>query len=80
MFATGKPAADVIKDKGFEQVSDEGAIEKIVDAVIAANPAKLEAYRGGKEALFGFFVGQVMKASQGKASPVVVNDILKRKL
>ncbi len=80
MFATGKAAADVIKDKGFEQVSDESAIEKIVDAVIAANPAQAEAYRGGKEALFGFFVGQVMKASQGKASPAVVNEILKRKL
>src|SRR4051812_49130200 len=80
MFATGNAAADVIKDKGFELVSDESAIEKIVDKVIAANAAQVEAYRGGKEALFGFFVGQVMKASQGKASPAVVNDILKRKL
>jgi aspartyl-tRNA(Asn)/glutamyl-tRNA(Gln) amidotransferase subunit B len=80
MFATGKPAAAVIGEKGFEQVSDTSAIETIVDEVIAANTAQVEAYRGGKEALFGFFVGQVMKASQGKANPNVVNDILKRKL
>jgi aspartyl-tRNA(Asn)/glutamyl-tRNA(Gln) amidotransferase subunit B len=80
MFASGKPAAKVIREKGFEQVSDTGAIEKIVDEVIAASPAQVEAYRGGKEALFGFFVGQVMKASQGKANPKLVNEILKKKL
>lgn len=80
MFATGKTAADVIQEKGFEQVSDTGAIEKIVDEVIAANEANVAAYRGGNEKLFGFFVGQVMKASQGKANPKVVNDILKEKL
>ncbi len=80
MFATGKTAAEVVKEKGFEQVSDSGAIEKIVDKVIAANQANVDAYRGGNEKLFGFFVGQVMKASQGKANPKVVNDILKEKL
>jgi len=80
MFATGKTAAEVIKEKGFEQVSDTGAIEKIVDEVIAANQANVDAYRGGNEKLFGFFVGQVMKASQGKANPKVVNEILKKKL
>lgn len=80
MFATGKTAADVIKEKGFEQVSDAGAIERIVNDVIAANPGQVEAYRGGKDALFGFFVGQVMKASQGKANPKIVNDVLKQKL
>ena len=80
MFATGKTAAEVIKEKGFEQVSDTGAIEKIVDEVIAANQPNVEAYRAGNEKLFGFFVGQVMKASQGKANPKVVNDILKTKL
>jgi aspartyl-tRNA(Asn)/glutamyl-tRNA(Gln) amidotransferase subunit B len=80
MFATGKPAAAVISEKGFEQVSDESAIAEIVDGVIAANTANVEAYRGGNEKLFGFFVGQVMKASQGKANPKVVNDILKQKL
>lgn len=80
MFATGKPAAKVIEEKGFEQISDSSAIEKIVDEVIAANDANLAAYRGGNEKLFGFFVGQVMKASQGKANPKVVNDILRAKL
>ncbi len=80
MFASGKTAADVIAEKGFEQVSDTAAIEKIVDEVIAANAAQAEAYRNGKDALFGFFVGQVMKASQGKANPKIVNDILKAKL
>src|SRR5580765_2966206 len=80
MFATGKPAPEVIKEKGFEQVSDAGAIEKIVDEVIAANQANVDAYRGGNEKLFGFFVGQVMKASQGKANPQVVNELLKQKL
>ncbi|MEO7658283.1 MAG: Asp-tRNA(Asn)/Glu-tRNA(Gln) amidotransferase subunit GatB [Pyrinomonadaceae bacterium] len=80
MFATGKTAPEVIKEKGFEQVSDSGAIEKIVDEVIAANQANVDAYRGGNEKLFGFFVGQVMKASQGKANPKVVNEILSGKL
>lgn len=80
MFATGKPAGEVIAEKGFEQVSDSGAIEAIVDEIIAKNPAQVEAYRGGKESLFGFFVGQTMKASQGKANPSVVNEILKGKL
>ncbi len=80
MFATGKTADEVIKEKGFEQVSDSGAIEKIVDEVIAANQANVDAYRGGNEKLFGFFVGQVMKASEGKANPKVVNEVLKAKL
>ncbi len=80
MFATGKPAAKVIEEKGFEQISDTSAIEKIVDEVIAANDPNVAAYRGGNEKVFGFFVGQVMKASQGKANPKVVNDILRAKL
>lgn len=80
MFATGKSAPEVIADKGFEQVSDADAIGKIVDEVIAASQANVEAYRAGNEKLFGFFVGQVMKASQGKANPKVVNEILKAKL
>ena len=80
MFATGKPAPEVIKEKGFEQMSDAGAIEKIVDEVIAANQANVDAYRGGNEKLFGFFVGQVMKASGGKANPKMVNVILRSKL
>jgi len=80
MFATGKSAPEVITDKGFEQVSDADAIGKIVDEVIAASQANVEAYRAGNEKLFGFFVGQVMKASQGKANPKVVNEILRQKL
>jgi aspartyl-tRNA(Asn)/glutamyl-tRNA(Gln) amidotransferase subunit B len=80
MFATGKPAAKVIAEKGFEQISDAATIEKIVLDVIAANEANVAAYRGGNEKIFGFFVGQVMKASGGKANPKVVNEILKSKL
>ena len=80
MFATGKTASVVIAEKGFEQVSDSSAIEKIVDEVIAANEKNVAAYRSGNDKLFGFFVGQVMKASQGKANPKVVNEVLKAKL
>lgn len=80
MFATGRTAPVVISEKGFEQISDSSAIEKIVDEVIAANEANVAAYRGGNEKIFGFFVGQVMKASQGKANPKVVNELLKQKL
>lgn len=80
MFESGKSAADVVKEKGIEQVSDSGAIEKIIDEVIAASAAQVEAYRGGKESLFGFFVGQVLKASKGTANPKIVNEVLKDKL
>jgi aspartyl-tRNA(Asn)/glutamyl-tRNA(Gln) amidotransferase subunit B len=80
MFKTGKGAEETIAALGFVQISDTGEIEKIVDEVIANNPKQLEQYRAGKEALFGFFVGQVMKASQGKANPKVVNELLKEKL
>jgi aspartyl-tRNA(Asn)/glutamyl-tRNA(Gln) amidotransferase subunit B len=80
MFNTGKPAAVVISEKGFEQVSDRTEIEKIVDDVIAASEANVSAYRAGNEKLFGFFVGQVMKASGGKANPKIVNEILRQKL
>lgn len=80
MFARGKSAADVIAEKGLEQISDSSEIGKIVDAVINSNENQVTAYRGGNDKLFGFFVGQVMKASQGKANPQIVNDILKQKL
>jgi aspartyl-tRNA(Asn)/glutamyl-tRNA(Gln) amidotransferase subunit B len=80
MFATGKTAHEVIAEKGFEQVSDRAAIEEMVDKVFAENQANVDAYRGGNEKLFGFFVGQVMKASLGKANPKVVNEILRAKL
>jgi aspartyl-tRNA(Asn)/glutamyl-tRNA(Gln) amidotransferase subunit B len=80
MFATGKSAPAVISEKGYEQISDPGAIEKIVDEVIASNENQVTAYRNGNEKLFGFFVGQVMKASQGKANPSVANELLRSKL
>ena len=77
----GEGDADaVIQKKGLKQITDGAAIEKVIDAVIAKNPKQLEQYRAGKEALFGYFVGQVMKASQGKANPGQVNELLKNKL
>ena len=80
MFAGGKTAETVISEKGFEQISDSTAIEKIVDEIIKNNENQVNAYRGGNEKLFGFFVGQTMKASGGKANPKIVNEILKVKL
>lgn len=76
----GKDADSIIEDQGLKQVTDSGAIEAIVDDVIANNPGQLEQYRAGKEQLLGFFVGQVMKASKGKANPAQVNELLKAKL
>ncbi|MFV0387917.1 MAG: Asp-tRNA(Asn)/Glu-tRNA(Gln) amidotransferase subunit GatB [Pyrinomonadaceae bacterium] len=80
MFGTGKTAEEIVAEKGLEQISDVVAIESIVDGVIAANAGQVEAFRGGNDKLFGFFVGQVMKASQGKANPQVVNEVLRKKL
>lgn len=73
-------ADEIIEAKGLKQITDTGAIEKIIDEIIAANAKQVEQYRGGNEKMFGFFVGQVMKAMQGKANPVEVNKILKAKL
>jgi len=80
MWAGEGDADAVIAKKGLKQITDSGAIEKAVDEVIANNPKQLEQYRAGKEALFGFFVGAVMKATQGKANPAHVNELLKKKL
>jgi aspartyl-tRNA(Asn)/glutamyl-tRNA(Gln) amidotransferase subunit B len=80
MFATGKSAGSIVEERGLVQVSDTGEIDRIIDEVMAANPNQLGQYRSGKEALFGFFVGQVMKASKGKANPKIVNERLKEKL
>src|SRR5437867_2063438 len=77
---TGQSVVEIIKAKGLTQVSDEGALEKMIDEVMAKNPQQLAQYRSGKEQLFGFFVGQVMKASGGKANPGKVNELLKREL
>ena len=80
MFATGQSPAAIIEAKGLVQITDTSAIEGIVDEVIAANPKEVEGYRAGKTALIGFFVGQVMKASGGKANPKAVNEILRKRL
>jgi len=80
MFETGKSAANIVDEKGLKQVSDSGAIEALIDQVLAANQDKVEDYRGGKDKLFGFFVGQVMKQSGGQANPGMVNQILRSKL
>ena len=80
MFTGGTDPDSIINSKGLKQVTDTGAIEKIVDEVIAENPDNVAAYKGGKDKLFGFFVGQVLKKSQGKANPDIVNELLKKKL
>ncbi len=77
----GEGDADaIIEAKGLKQVTDSGAIEAVVDDIISNNPKQVEDYRGGKDKLFGFFVGQVMKATKGKANPAQVNELLKKKL
>ena len=80
MVATGTSASEIVSKEGLAQVSDEGAIAKIIDEVIAKNPTQVQQYRSGKEAVLGFLVGQVMKASGGKANPGKVNELLKGKL
>jgi len=80
MFKTGKTAQAIIEEKGMVQVSDTAEIDALIDGVIGANPDAVANYRAGKEALFGFFVGQVIKASKGKANPMVVNERLRAKL
>jgi aspartyl-tRNA(Asn)/glutamyl-tRNA(Gln) amidotransferase subunit B len=80
MWAEGRSADALIEAKGLKQITDSGAIEGVIDAVIAGNPKQLADYRSGKDKLFGFFVGQVMKATGGKANPAQLNESLKRKL
>jgi aspartyl-tRNA(Asn)/glutamyl-tRNA(Gln) amidotransferase subunit B len=80
MWSEGKPADAIIEAKGLRQITDSSAIEAVIDAVIAANPAQLKDYRSGKDKLFGFFVGQVQKATGGKANPAQLNELLKSKL
>jgi aspartyl-tRNA(Asn)/glutamyl-tRNA(Gln) amidotransferase subunit B len=80
MWSEGNAADDIIEARGLKQITDSGAIETVIDAVIAANPKQLADYRSGKDKLFGFFVGQVMKATGGKANPAQLNDLLKAKL
>jgi aspartyl-tRNA(Asn)/glutamyl-tRNA(Gln) amidotransferase subunit B len=80
MWSSGRRADDIIEAQGLKQITDSGAIEGVIDAVIAANPKQLADYRAGKDKLFGFFVGQVQKATGGKANPAQLNDLLKAKL
>jgi aspartyl-tRNA(Asn)/glutamyl-tRNA(Gln) amidotransferase subunit B len=80
MYKTGKSAGTIIAEKGLVQITDEGALVQAIREVIAANPKQLEQYRSGRDKVFGFFVGQVMKATQGKANPQMINDLLKKML
>jgi aspartyl-tRNA(Asn)/glutamyl-tRNA(Gln) amidotransferase subunit B len=80
MWASGANADAIIEEKGLKQITDSSAIERAIDEVMAKNPGQLAEYRSGKDKLFGFFVGQVMKATQGKANPAQLNDLLKKKL
>ena len=80
MVDTGKKASVIVEERGLKQVTDTGAIEKAIDDILAANADKVAEYRSGKDKLFGFFVGQVMKSTGGKANPAMLNDLLKKKL
>jgi aspartyl-tRNA(Asn)/glutamyl-tRNA(Gln) amidotransferase subunit B len=80
MVETGERPGRIVEERGLRQVTDTGAIESAIDAMLAANQDKVAEYRSGKDKLYGFFVGQVMKATQGKANPAALNEILKRKL
>ncbi|HOH73687.1 MAG TPA: Asp-tRNA(Asn)/Glu-tRNA(Gln) amidotransferase subunit GatB [Syntrophales bacterium] len=80
MYRTGKTPQVIIEEKGLVQISDAGALIPLIEKVMADNPSQLGQYRGGKDKLFGFFVGQVMKATQGKANPQLINDLLKKML
>ena len=80
MYRTGRPPREIIAEKGLVQITDEGALRKTIAEIIGSNPAQVEQYRSGREKVFGFFVGQVMKATQGKANPRLINDLLKKML
>jgi aspartyl-tRNA(Asn)/glutamyl-tRNA(Gln) amidotransferase subunit B len=80
MYKTGRGAEIIVKEKGLSQISDTGEIDKIIDEVIAKHPKEVERFRSGEEKLLGFFVGQVMKLTKGKANPQMVNELLKKKL
>jgi len=80
MVETGKAPKVIIDEKGLAEVTDTGAIEEEVNRVLDANPSQVEQYKGGKESLIGYFVGQVMKATKGQANPKVVNETLRRLL
>ena len=80
IWVTGTKVSEVIDNKGMQQISDEGELENIIETILNENNDQVKAYKSGKDKLFGFFVGQVMKATQGKANPGLVNELLKKKL
>jgi aspartyl-tRNA(Asn)/glutamyl-tRNA(Gln) amidotransferase subunit B len=80
MYTQQGNADDIIERAGLKQMTDATSIENLIDEVLAANPHQLEQYQAGKEKLFGFFIGQVMKVSKGKANPQQLNALLKKKL
>jgi aspartyl-tRNA(Asn)/glutamyl-tRNA(Gln) amidotransferase subunit B len=80
MAASGKDAGTVVEEKGLRQITDTGALEAVVDQVIASGPKQVEQFRSGNEKILGWFVGQIMKATGGKANPAAVNEILRKKL
>ena len=80
MLDEDKDPAAIVEERGMKQVSDTGAIEAVVDAVLAANPDKVAQYQGGKTGLIGFFVGQCMKEMRGQGNPKVINELLASKL
>ena len=80
MCETGKSPSDIISEKGLSQISDEGELEKLVNDVLLANPENVEKYKNGKDKLFGFFIGEAMKLSKGRANPKILNELLKSKL
>jgi len=80
MAAAGKPAGKIVEEKGLVQITDSQALEPVVAKIIADQPEEVAAYQNGKTRLLGFFVGQVMKATRGKANPKLVNEILKKNL
>jgi aspartyl-tRNA(Asn)/glutamyl-tRNA(Gln) amidotransferase subunit B len=80
IYTTGKNPEVIVKEKGLVQISDSGEIEKAVDDIISGYRKEAERYRAGEEKLIGFFVGQVMKVTKGKANPQMVNELLKKKL
>jgi aspartyl-tRNA(Asn)/glutamyl-tRNA(Gln) amidotransferase subunit B len=80
MFRTGKDAEEIVKEKGLVQMSDEAGIETIIDGILSKNPEAIERFRAGEAKLMGFFVGQVMKETKGKANPKIVNELLQKKL
>jgi aspartyl-tRNA(Asn)/glutamyl-tRNA(Gln) amidotransferase subunit B len=80
MYQSGQSAETIVKEKGLTQISDDSTIEGLIDEILSANSSQVEEYKGGKEKVFGFFVGQAMKATKGQANPAIVNQILKKKL